>query len=117
MVGSDRCQHLVRAVVRVEEDVSDHGHGITPARTLTAPERIDGDVHVRSSRVFGAQPRLEPWPSDVLDGPDALGDSARRVGLQEDGDTVLAFKGGGEKRQRCLAVDAHDYELVFESTT
>src|SRR5215469_568363 len=47
---------------------------ITPPRTLTASERIDGHVHVRSSRVFGAQPRLEPWPSDVLDAPDALGD-------------------------------------------
>src|SRR5262249_22214262 len=116
-VGDNRGQHVVRAIVRVEEDVPDRRDGITPPRTLTASERIDGLIHVRASRVFGAQPRLEPWPSDVLDGPDALDDSARRVGLQEHSDTVLAFKGGGEKRQRCLSINQHDYELVFESTT
>jgi hypothetical protein len=47
------------SVVSVEEDMSNFADGLPAPRSLMWRQGVDGNVNVRSSRVLGAQPRLE----------------------------------------------------------
>ena len=75
----NRVKNLLRSVVSVEEDVSNLADGIPAPRSLMWCQGIDGNVNVRSSRVLGAQPRLELRALNLLHRANALCDAVRLV--------------------------------------
>src|SRR6476661_1458004 len=55
----NRIKNILGSVVSVEEDMSNFADCLPAPRSLMWRQGIDGNVNVRSSRVLGAQPRLE----------------------------------------------------------
>ena len=75
----NRVKNLLSSAVSVEEDVSNLADGIPAPRALMWCQGIDRDVNVRSSRVLGAQPRLEPRALNLLHRANALCDTVRLI--------------------------------------
>jgi len=69
----------LRSVVSVEEDMSNLADGLPTPRSLMWRQGIDGDVNVRSSRVLGAQPRLESRALNLPYWANALCDPLRLI--------------------------------------
>ena len=59
--------------------MSNLADGLPAPRSLMWCQGIDGNVNVRSGRVLGAQPRLEPRALNLLHRANALCDAARLI--------------------------------------